>query len=151
MSTHSTGDKVKRNADGTFAPGHLVNERHGAEGAVIRIQKGEPFDGLAQRAYEGVLAELGVDLDRLSGIDRVRVKRAARFEAVARLFDVAALAAAASGDVDRWERYQQRGGWIGGKSFSALTEIRKLVPGGSGVLDYEDLLAAQRKQEAGDD
>jgi hypothetical protein len=98
--------------------------KHGGEAAIKRLQTGEPFDGLARAAYENVLAELGVNLDRLTGIEQVRVKRAARFEAVARLFDVAALAAAAAGDVEAWERYNRRSGWIGSKAFRALGELR---------------------------
>jgi hypothetical protein len=113
---------------------------HGGEAAIKRLQNGEPFDGLALAAYEGVLDELGVDLDALTGLDRVRVKRAARFEAVARLFDGAALAAAAAGELDRWERYQQRAGWIGGRAFKALTELRETARG-DGALDYERILA----------
>jgi len=108
--------------------------RHGGEAAIKRLQHGEPFDGLALEAYQGVLEELGIDLDKLTGVDRVRVRRAARFEAVARLFDGAALAAAAAGDLERWERYQRRSGWIGDKGFRAFGEVRGLVTAGDGLI-----------------
>lgn len=100
---------------------------HGGEASIKRLASGQPFLGVALAAYEGVLAEMGVALDTLSGIEGVLVKRAARFEATARLFDAAAAGAAEAGDLDRWERYQQRMGWIGNRAFGALSEVRKLL------------------------
>lgn len=93
----------------------------------MRLRKGEPFIGLALEVLEGVLTDIAVPLDTLTGLERVLVERAARFEATARLFDAAACGAAEVGDLDRWEKYQQRAGWIGGKAFSALLEVKKLL------------------------
>jgi len=139
-----------RRSDGTFAPGNQLARKHGAEKALKALQKGEAFDKHAQEVYELVISELAVPMRGLTGIDQVRVKRAARFEAVARMFDVAAMAAASQGKVEDWERFQQRSGWIGSKAFTALTEIGKAVAS-SAVLDYEDVLAAAReaKREQG--
>lgn len=120
-----------RDEQGRFIDGHKASlTAYGSEAALKRIQRDEPFDGLALETYERVLDELAINLDLLSGIDRVRVQRAARFEAVARLFDVAALAAAAAGDLPKWEQYQRRSGWIGSKAFNALGQIRDVTQDG---------------------
>jgi hypothetical protein len=124
-----------------------ANLRHGGEGALVRLKQGKPFDGLALAVYQDVLDELGIDLDRLTGIDRVRLERAARFEAVARLFDAAGEAAASIGDLAAWERYQQRAGWIGGKAFAAFSDLRPLAVAGDGLV----LDAIQAAKEAGGD
>ena len=126
-----TDHPIERDERGRFAPGQSGNLRHGGEAAVKALQHGQPFDGLALESYEGVLGELGIDLDKLTGIDRVLLQRAARLEAAARLFDVAGLAAAASGDLDRWERMQQRMGWIGGKSAAQFEKLRDLSGNGT--------------------
>jgi hypothetical protein len=121
---------MNRDKSGRFVEGNTVTLQHGGEAAIKRLQHNEPFDGLALETYEQVLDELAIDLDLLSGIDRVRVQRAVRFEAVARLFDVAALAAAAAGDLPKWEQYQRRSGWIGSKAFNALGQIRDITQDG---------------------
>lgn len=131
---------------GSFKAGNIAALKHGAEGALRNLQKDEPFGLVAQAVYVEVLDELGVDLGRLTGIDQVRVKRAARFETVARLFDSAALGAASAGELDRWERYQQRSGWIGSKAFAALTALRDLVIDGSSGLIIDAVQAAQEAQ-----
>jgi hypothetical protein len=136
-----------RDDNGRFAEGHKVSRKHGGEKAIKRLQNGEPFDGLAKAAYDNVLAEMGVNLDRLTGLERVRVKRAARFEAVARLFDVAALAAAAAGDLETWERFQQRSGWIGSKAFKALGDVRADVAADEATII--DALAAAKEASNG--
>jgi hypothetical protein len=111
-------------------PGSLENQRatvYGGAGAVKRIRQGKPFIGLAREVLSDVLAELGIDLEALDGVEGMLVKRAARFEATARMFDAAADSAAADGELDRWERYQQRAGWIGSKAFSALSDVRAML------------------------
>lgn len=127
---------------GRFVTGHTAALKHGGEGALLRLRDGQPFDGLALQEYQAVLGELGVDLDRLAGVDRVRLQRAARFEAVARLFDAAAMHAASVGDLEKWERYQRRAGWIGSKSFAALGDLRGIVAG-SEALIIDALTAAK--------
>jgi hypothetical protein len=111
-------------------PGSLGNQRnliHGGEGALVRIHEGKPFIGLAREVLSDVLAELGISLEALSGVEGMLVKRAARFEATARMFDAAADSAAAEGELDRWERYQQRSGWIGSKAFNALGDVKTML------------------------
>jgi hypothetical protein len=105
---------------------------------------------LARAAYDNVLEERGVNLDRLTGIERVRVKRAARFEAVARLFETAAMAAASAGDLERWENYQKRAGWIGSKSFKALGDIRADLATDEGTL-IDAMEAARLARGDGDE
>jgi hypothetical protein len=139
----SEGTNQGRDDQGRFTESHSISTKHGGESALKRIQKGEPFNGAAQAAYQGVLDEIGVNLDALAGIDRVRVKRAARFEAVARLFEAAAMHAASVGDLESWERFERRAGWIGSKAFNALGDVRPVVGAGD-ALDYEAFLARQR-------
>ena len=144
-----TDREIERRPDGTYAPGVSGNARHYGESAIRRIRNGEPFDGLALQALEGVVGELGIDLSKLTGIDAVLLQRAARLEAAARLFDGAAMAAAAAGDLDAWERYQQRMGWIGGKSAAQLEKLRDLAEPSSGIL--EAALRDAREIGDGDD
>jgi hypothetical protein len=111
-------------------PGSVGNQRavtHGGAGAVKRIKQGKPFIGLAREVLSDVLAELGISLDSLSGVEGMLVKRAARFEATARMFDAAADSAAAEGELDRWEKYQRRSGWIGSKAFNALGDVKTML------------------------
>lgn len=119
--------KPVRSPKTEFKLDNQANVRHGGEGALVRLRKGEPFIGLAREVLEGVLVEVGISLDDLAGIESILVKRAARFEATARMFDHAADAAAVKGDLDRWERYQQRSGWIGSRAFNALDEVRAML------------------------
>jgi hypothetical protein len=142
--THETDQN--HDDKGRFTTGNQAALTHGGEAALSRIQKGEPFNGVALAAYQGVLDELGVNLDALAGVDKVRVKRAARFEAVARLFDAAAMMAASVGDLESWERFERRAGWIGSKAFSALGDVRPAVSSNE-ALDYEAFLARQRGNE----
>lgn len=121
--------KGNRNAAGAHrgAAGNQSALIHGGEGAIVRLRQGQEFLGVALEVQRQTVADSGVDLDALSGIERMLTERGLRFEAVARLFDLAALSAAESGDLDRWEKYQQRAGWIGSKSFAALLEVKKLL------------------------
>ena len=106
-----------------FAVGNQANTKHGGSGALARIHSGESFLGIAQECYLELIEELGINLDTLSGVERVRFIRAARFETAARLYDNAALAAAAKGDLAAWDGYNRRSGWIGSKGFAALGEF----------------------------
>lgn len=134
-----------RDEHGRFVKGNQISKKHGASIALKKLERGEPFDGLALETYKGVLTDLDINLDNLSGIERVRTIRAARFETVARLFDGAAQGAAACGDLERWELYQRRSGWIGSKGFSALGEVDEFV--NKGGVDYEQILAQQRQKD----
>lgn len=138
--------KPKRHEPSEFKKGNQAAIKHGGRGAQARIRKGEPFIGLALEVLEGVLAETGVGLEDLSGVEAILVKRAARFEATARMFDAAAESAASEGDIDRWERYQQRSGWIGSKAYHALADLSdRLHLAGGVVTDYEEVLADEGK------
>lgn len=133
--------RPKRNKKDEFQPGNTAALKHGGEGALVRLRTGEPFIGLAREVLDGVLADLGVNLDVLTGIEGVLVRRAARFEAAARMFDHAADAAACEGNLDRWEKFQQRSGWIGGRAFGALGDVKEMLKKRQeSTLDYEAVL-----------
>lgn len=120
---------------------------HGGESAIIALRDGKPFSHLAHQTFLSVLDEMGIDLDALPGIDRIVVKRLARLEAAARCFDAAALAAAEQGDVDRWERMQQRAGWLGGKVLSGAKDIKAALAADPGIIDAALAAVRDRKDE----
>ena len=101
--------------------------KFGGEAAIKSLQKGEPFIGLAREVYLETLAATGIDLDALSGIDRMLVERTLQFESATRMFDNAAMAAASEGDIQSYERYLQRSGWLGNRSFNALLKVKELL------------------------
>lgn len=111
----------------TERPGSRGNQRalkHGACGSLKRFLQGQEFIGYALEKQREVEAELGFDLDTLSGLERMRAERLCRIETVARLYFDAALSSAADGEVEAWAK---RNRWALYASDKASKEQDKLM------------------------
>jgi hypothetical protein len=131
----------EHNKDNTF------RQVHGGEAALVALRDGKPFSSLAHQTFLAVLDEMGIDLDSLPGLDRVALRRFARVEAAARLFDMAAMGAAEAGDLDKWERYMKRSGWLSGKVLTAVKDIRAALAADPGIIDAALAAVRDRKDE----
>jgi len=109
----------------------------------VRLRRGLPFLGLAAETERRVLEETGIDLTSLPALSVMLIKRAAKFETIARLFDYAANMAAEEGNLKDWERFCQRSGWIGSKAFLAIQDVIKVLGDHPHVVDYEELLESE--------
>ena len=138
--------EIERRPDGTFAPGQSGYERHGGEGCVKAIQRGTPLTGLA--AVEE--AQVKADLDELGRAELVK-EAAVRLHTAMRLYWAAVQSAADAGDLKRLDGYCARFGWLASASLRAWAQLKSERPDGANVLDYEQVLAAQRQREAGDE
>lgn len=105
----------------------------------MRLRKGLPFLGIALQTQHESEADLGIDLDSLSGVDRLLIENWARLQATVRLFGYAALGAAEEGNLADWERFSQRIGWLSPRLFSMTKEIKALLES-IVVTDYELML-----------
>ncbi len=129
---------------GQFEPGNQPgNTVHGGAGAVLRIQEGKPFVGLAAQEERQVVADLE-DQGRAALIRETAV----RLQVACRLYWGAVQAAADAGDLKRLDSYVARFGWLAGAALRAWMLVKKEGGDQEGVLDYEAILAsAQAKRE----
>ena len=136
--------------DGQFKPGNKAAHKHGGEGAIKRVQRGQELVGIAREAELAVYDELETE-----GRYALVVRNAARLQAVADLFWDAVAKAAQDGNLDALDRYIKRYGWLASLALRALAQMKQEQPDDRGVIDYERMLAAQvqdkDKDEEGND
>jgi len=128
-----------------FTEGNTAAQKHGGAGAVDALRLGQPFKGLAAQEERNVKQ----DLDGMGRAGLVK-ETAIRLHTASRLYWAAVCSAADEGDLKRLDSYCARFGWLAGASLRAWAQVKAEQPDGAGVLDYEDLLEAQRRTENGD-
>jgi len=94
--------------------------KHGGEGAVKAIQKGDPFHGLAAETEQAVSAEL-VNSGAYSMIE----KNAVRLQTACELYWGAIMKAAETGDLQSLDHYVARYGWLASVSLRAWAQVRQ--------------------------
>jgi hypothetical protein len=104
--------------------------KHGAEGALRRVTAGQPLIGIAKDMQDEV-----EDAYQLQGIEAIILEGAIGLETVARLFKNAVMAAAEKGDLDTFERYCQRYGWLQSKALLAWGQVQKSEKNNGPTLD----------------
>jgi hypothetical protein len=111
-------------------------DTRGAEGALKRYGQGEPFIGAALAAeHEAIEA-----IKRPGGLDDLLEQNAARLQAISNLYFEAMSYQAAQGDLEKFDQYAARYGWLTSKTILALAELRKNRKAGGGRL--AEVLAA---------
>jgi hypothetical protein len=119
----------------------------GAEGALKRYGQGTPFIGSALAAENDATESI----KRPGGLDDLLEQNAARLQAISTLYYEAMMYQASQGDLDKFDQYAARYGWITSKTILALAEVKKNQRASGGklaqvLLDYKD--AAKTTQEA---
>ncbi len=114
----------------------------GAEGALKRYGQGQPFIGAALAAEH----EATEAIRRPGGLDDLLETNAARLQAICSLYYEAMKYQAAQGDLEKFDQYAARYGWLTSKTILALAELRKNRKAGGGRLS-EVLDAYSRAQE----
>jgi hypothetical protein len=117
----------------------------GAEGALKRYGQGQPFIGAALAAER----EAQEAIKRPGGLDDLLEQNAARLQAISNLYFEAMTYQAAQGDLEKFDQYAARYGWLTSKTILALAELRKNRKAGGGRLaEVLDSYAKERTQEA---
>lgn len=102
----------------------------GAEGALKRYGQGQPFIGQALAAER----EATEAIKRPGGLDDLLEQNAARLQAISNLYFEAMTYQAAQGDLEKFDQYAARYGWLTSKTILALAELRKNRKAGGGRL-----------------
>lgn len=113
--------------------------KHGAEGGVTRITKGQELVGLAADAEQAVYNELE-QKGRLSLV----IRDAARLQACADLFWNAVQKAAESGDLAQLDHFVARFGWLASSSLRAWQLVHDLEKTPSETVQAIKVLEAVR-------
>lgn len=94
--------------------------KHGGEGAVKAIQRGEPMQGIAAEEEQNVMIELET-------IGRAAIERqtAIRVQTAANLYWQAIQKAAQDGDLDKLDKYVARFGWLAGVAMRSWDQVGK--------------------------
>lgn len=111
--------------------------KHGGEGAIRRISKGEPFIGIALDAQHAVEARL-----EAQGLESIVRENAIRLQAATDLYFGAVMKAAEEGDKAAFDSYIARYGWICGVTLRAWAQVKQDRKGKGGRLP--EVLAAYR-------
>jgi len=118
--------------------------QHGAEGAVKRLRYGQSFLGHALEVLEGVIARSGLDLTVFSGLERARIERFFKLEAIALMFWDASLSAAFEGDIDKWTHFTRQFLHAGAKASREQDAVADLL------ANQDDAIILDAIKEAGD-
>lgn len=100
-------------------PENQHNLKHGGEGAIKRLTSGEPFLGMALDQQHEVENRLATE-----GLDAIVETNAIRLQTTTDLFYAAILKAAQVGDIELFERYVARYGWIAGVTLRAWAQVK---------------------------
>jgi hypothetical protein len=121
-------------------PGSRGNQRaikHGGEGAIKKLERGEEFVGLAKQAEDAVALEL-----QNEGRVAIVIRNARRLQAACDLFWSAVQKAAESGDLEALDHFIARFAWLSGASLRAWDRVKADEAGmqDGKTIDYEKLL-----------
>jgi hypothetical protein len=94
--------------------------KHGGAGALLRIEKGQPFLGAALEAQKDVETRL-----ESAGLETLVEENAIRIQTVTDLYYQAVLKAAQDGDTAAFDRYVARYGWIAGVTLRAWAQVKQ--------------------------
>lgn len=110
--------------------------KHGGEGAVKAIQRGEAFKGLAASEERAVKAEL-----EASGRAEMVRQEAVRLKTACNLYWTAVSKAADDGDIDALDKYVKRYGWLAGATLRAWAQVKEEDQDrADGALAYDELI-----------
>lgn len=98
--------------------GNLKAQKHGAEGAIKRIQSGQPFTGLAAEAEREVRAQL-----EITGRISIMFDDAARLQTVANLYFEAMRKAFEEGNFEKIDKVVSRYGWLATAALRAWSAV----------------------------
>jgi hypothetical protein len=125
-----------------YQPG---NTAHGIAGAILRMEQGRPFVGLALDYYHEALTQYGyseTDLVGL-GIQGAIIEKTCKLDAISKLLWSAILMTAELGDVQRFLDLEKAYGKRLSQSLSADYRLLELKQEQSNILDYEAILEAE--------
>jgi len=106
-----------------FEDGNQIGTKHGGEGALQRLKAGKPFLGIAAEAEKEVQIKLEND-----GIESLIVDTATKMQAIAELYYQACLKASQDGNIQAFDRYTARFGWLAGATLRAWQQVQKIKP-----------------------
>jgi hypothetical protein len=115
--------------------------KHGGEGAIRRISKGQPFLGIAMDQQRAVETRLEAE-----GLEAIVQENAIRLQTATDLYYQAVLKAAQDGDTAAFDRFIARYGWIAGVTLRAWAQVKQDRKGKGGRID-EVLAAYGRDQD----
>jgi hypothetical protein len=112
--------------------------KYGGEGAIKRISSGKPFIGMAkdeQKAVETELQEKG--LEEIVKVDAIRL------QSVLNMYFFAIEKAAIDGDLESFDRFVARFGWLSGVALRAWDQVKQQQKdAGKGKVSIVDVLDA---------
>jgi hypothetical protein len=125
----------KRQEETQFKPGNQAAHKHGGAGAVLAIQEGRQFAGLAAQAE----AQVRDDLETMGRAEMVR-ENAVRLQTAARLYWGAVQTATDAGDLQKLTVYVSKFGWLAGAALRAWDQVKSETPddGGVSIADIID-------------
>ena len=91
--------------------------RHGGAGAIRRIAEKQPFIGIAADEQKAVEADL-----QLNGTDKITELNCIRLQTAMNLYWNAVQKSAADGDLESFDRYISRFGWLAGVTMRAWAQ-----------------------------
>ena len=108
--------------------------KYGGEGAIRRVSEGKPFIGLAKDEENSVENDL-----RDLGQSEIVKRDAIRLQTCLNLYFNAVQKAAADGDLDSFDRYVARYGWLAGVTLRAWGQVaadeKQAQKGKMGIID----------------
>jgi len=108
--------------------------KYGGEGAVRRISTGQPFIGLAAEEQKAVINDL-----EEKGVSSIVRADAIRLQTSLNLYWSAVKKAAADGDIQDFDRYIARYGWLAGVTLRAFAQVsqneQKEARARTGIID----------------
>lgn len=119
--------------------------KHGGAGAYKKIQKGEPFVGLARIAEAGVEERL-VD----AGVEGEIMRGAKRLQVVSDLYYEAFISALQAKETDKATAYLKVWAWVHNSAIRAWEATRKHKKPDNSEAEYQKIIDLYRVKEAPD-
>jgi hypothetical protein len=142
---------------GDQTPGYHGNQSTGIASVEKRLQKGQPFIGLALDLYHAELARRGYTEAQLArmGTQGAIIEKTCKLHTIAELLWSAMMWSAERGDVDDFKAIEARYGNRLTQSLTYDYKLLELLREEAGIIDYDAAMDAAashtEQQEGGDD
>lgn len=122
-----------------FTEGNQAHLVHGGSAAVRDLASGAPFSGLAAQTE----IEIRQELADLGTVEMIR-REAVRLATATRLYWNAVQAAVDGQDLEQFDRYIRRYGWLASATLRAWAQLSKAEEDAPSSLDYDQLVQELR-------
>lgn len=124
--------------------GNTSAQKHGGSAAIMHIQNGQPFTGLARSEEQHVRNQL-----EEVGRSEVVLENAVRLQTAANLYWQAIVKSAEDGNLAVLDKFVARYGWLAGAALRAWAQVKTEQGTRPGVT--AEMVLATIREEAGDE